>query len=125
MQALVIDDSKAMRAILGRILRDLGYEVREAEHGQIGLERLREPIPTDLVLVDWNMPVLDGLGFLRGVREAGDLGGFRTIVVTAETGISQMTQALAAGADDYVLKPFTREMIFQKLESLGMGASTR
>jgi two-component system chemotaxis response regulator CheY len=125
MQALVIDDSRAMRAILGRILRNLGFEVREAEHGLAGLERLREPVKTDLVLVDWNMPVMDGLGFLKAVRLAGDLGDFRIIIVTTETETSRMAEALAEGADEYVMKPFTEEMILRKLETLGLGAPTR
>jgi two-component system chemotaxis response regulator CheY len=122
MQALVIDDSKAMRAILGRILRNLGCEVREAEHGLAALERLREPVKTDIVLVDWNMPVMDGLGFLKAVRQAGDLGDFRVIVVTTETEVGRMAEALSAGADEYVMKPFTQDMILRKLELLGLGA---
>jgi two-component system chemotaxis response regulator CheY len=121
MKALVIDDSKAMRSILGRILINLGFEVVEAEHGQAGLERLRETSPTDLVLVDWNMPVMDGLGFLKAVRQAGDLGKFRTIVVTTETESGRMTEALAEGADEYVMKPFTQDAILLKLEILGLG----
>jgi two-component system chemotaxis response regulator CheY len=125
MQALVIDDSRAMRAILGRILQELGFEVREAEHGLAGLERLREPIKTDLVLVDWNMPVMDGLGFLKAVRRDGNLGEFRTIVVTTESETGRMAEAVAEGADEYVMKPFTRETILQKIETLGLTAQAR
>ena len=125
MHALVIDDSRAMRAILGRILRNAGFEVREAEHGLAGLERLREPTRTDLVLVDWNMPEMDGLAFLKAVRLEGGLGDPRMMVVTTETEMGRMAEALAEGADEYVMKPFTQDVILQKLEILGLGVDPR
>jgi two-component system, chemotaxis family, chemotaxis protein CheY len=125
MQALVIDDSRAMRAILSRILRNAGYEVREAEHGLAGLERLREGPKTDLVLVDWNMPEMDGLSFLKAVRREGSFSGVRVMVVTTETEMGRMAEAMAEGADEYVMKPFTQEVILQKLELLGLGAQTQ
>jgi two-component system chemotaxis response regulator CheY len=121
MHALVIDDSRAMRAILGRILRTAGFEVREAQHGLEGLERLREATRTDLVLVDWNMPEMDGLAFLKAVRREGGLGDPRMMVVTTETEMGRMSEALAEGADEYVMKPFTQDVILQKLELLGLG----
>jgi two-component system chemotaxis response regulator CheY len=125
MQALVIDDSRAMRSILSRILRNAGFEVREAEHGLAGLERLREGTKTDLVLVDWNMPEMDGLSFLKAVRLEGGFGDVRMMVVTTETEIGRMAEAMAEGADEYVMKPFTPEVILQKLELLGLGAQAQ
>ena len=125
MQALVIDDSRAMRAILGRILRNAGFEVREAEHGLQGLERLRESTRTDLVLVDWNMPEMDGLAFLKAVRLEGGFGDPRMMIVTTETERGRMGEALAEGADEYVMKPFTQDVILRKLELLGLGAQAR
>ena len=125
MQALVIDDSRAMRAILGRILRNAGFEVLEAQHGLEGLERLRQSTRTDLVLVDWNMPEMDGLAFLKAVRLEGGLGDPRMMVVTTETEMGRMAEALAEGADEYVMKPFTQDAILRKLELLGLGAQAR
>ncbi len=125
MQALVIDDSRAMRAILGRILRDSGFEVQEAGNGLEGLERLRESGKTDLVLLDWNMPELDGLAFLKAVRADGRFGGVRLIVVTTETERGRMAEALAEGAHEYLMKPFTRNEMIEKLERLGLGALAR
>jgi two-component system chemotaxis response regulator CheY len=125
MQALVIDDSRAMRAILGRILRDAGFEVREAAHGLEGLERLREDGKTDLVLLDWNMPEMDGLAFLKAIRSEGGFEEARVMVVTTETERGRMAEALAEGAHEYVLKPFTRNEIIERLERLGLGAPAR
>ena len=125
MQALVIDDSRAMRAILGRILRNAGFEVKEAEHGLAGLDRLREEPRPDLVLVDWNMPEMDGLAFLKAVRSDGGFGDVRLVVVTTETEIGRMSEALAEGAHDYVMKPFTQDVILRTLDRLGLGTRAR
>ena len=124
MQALVIDDSKAMRAILVRMLRNAGFEVREAGHGLEALDRLREGTKTDLILVDWNMPEMDGLSFLKAVRVEGTFGDPRLMVVTTETERGRMAEALAEGSHDYLLKPFTQEMLFEKLETLGLRTRT-
>ena len=125
MNALVIDDSRAMRAILARILRNAGFEVREADHGRAGLEQLRDGTKTDLVLVDWNMPVMDGLAFLKAVRRDRGFRDIRMMVVTTEIEMGRMAEAMAAGADEYVMKPFTADVILQKLELLGLGAQAR
>jgi two-component system, chemotaxis family, chemotaxis protein CheY len=125
MNALIIDDSRAMRSILSRILRKAGFEVREAEHGLAGLEQLREGTKTDLVLVDWNMPEMDGLSFLKAARRNRDFRDIRMMVVTTETEMGRMSEALAAGANEYVMKPFTEDVILQKLELLGLGAQAR
>jgi two-component system chemotaxis response regulator CheY len=115
MRALVIDDSRTVRAIIGKILRDEGLEVVEASDGQEGLERLRRPPGVELVLVDWNMPVMDGLDFIRAVRADHAYDAVRIVMVTTETEQGQVIRALDAGADEYVMKPFTRDILVAKL----------
>ena len=123
MRALVIDDSKAMRSILTRMLQGLGFEVLEATNGRVGLERLEENGKIDLALVDWNMPEMNGLDFVRTVRAEQSYDGVLLMMVTTETETENVVKALAAGANEYVMKPFTREVILEKLQILGMAGS--
>jgi two-component system chemotaxis response regulator CheY len=118
MRALVIDDSRTVRAIIGKILRDEGLEVVEAANGREGLERLREPPGVELVLVDWNMPEMNGLDFIRAVRADRAYDLVRIMMVTTETEQGQVIRALDAGANEYVMKPFTREILIAKLSLL-------
>lgn len=118
-QALVIDDSRAVRMIVGNILREQGFEVHEAVHGQDGLERLQENPEIGLVLVDWNMPVMDGLEFIQAVRRASRWDSVRLVMVTTETEAEQVQRAMSAGANEYVMKPFTPEVLVAKLSLLG------
>jgi two-component system chemotaxis response regulator CheY len=119
--ALVIDDSRAMRAILSRQLRQLGFEVMEAGHGGEALERLREsPALPVLALVDWNMPHMNGLEFVRAVRARPELDALRLVMVTTETELSRVRAALDAGANEYVMKPFTTDILLGKLASVGL-----
>lgn len=123
MRALVVDDSRTMRAIIGRILREIGFEVQEANHGREALEVLRRRHPAQpfsLALIDWNMPEMDGCELVRAVRADRALQGLRLLMVTTETGIAQVAEALAAGADEYAMKPFTKEVILEKLALLGL-----
>src|SRR5437016_13451842 len=120
MRALVVDDSRVMRSLLGGILRKAGFEVAEAGNGREGLDRLRQLGTPDLVLADWNMPEMDGLAFVRAVRADPATAGVRVLMVTTETEIAQLSQALAAGADEYVMKPFDREALLAKLRLLGL-----
>lgn len=120
MRALVIDDSRAMRMIISKILREDGFEVFEAQHGRDGLDKLTETGPLDLTLVDWNMPEMNGFEFLLAVRADQRFDSMRVMMVTTETEIEQMAQALEAGANEYVMKPFTRASIHEKLELMGM-----
>ena len=118
MRALVIDDSRTVRAIIGKILRDEGLEVVEAANGREGLERLRQPPGVELVLVDWNMPEMNGLEFIRAVRGDRAYDSVRIMMVTTETEQAQVIRALEAGANEYVMKPFTREILVAKLSLL-------
>jgi two-component system chemotaxis response regulator CheY len=116
MRALVIDDSKAMRSIIGNMLRKAGHEVSEAENGVKGLEYLNRTGPVDLVLVDWNMPEMNGYDFVVAVRSSPAYRAMPIVMVTTETEMCQVVRALEAGADEYVMKPFTRESLLGKLE---------
>ena len=120
MHALVIDDSRAIRLILARMLRDLGFEVDEATNGREGLARLVDGTTPDLVLVDWNMPEMSGIDFVTAARKPPYSSTARLMMVTTETEVPQMVRALEAGADEYVMKPFTREAIIEKLQLLGL-----
>ena len=121
MQALVVDDSRAVRMMLKRMLMASGFDlVSEAGHGLEALERLAEgPLP-DVMLVDWNMPEMNGIDLLRSIRATAEYRQIPVVMVTTETEASQVVRALAAGASDYVMKPFTRDVIMEKLELLGV-----
>ena len=121
MQALVVDDSKAIRSIVGRSLRQMGFEVLEAGHGQEALERLRDAPATSLVLVDWNMPVMNGLEFIRAVRANDAWRDLPLVMVTTESELVHVEAALSAGANEYVMKPFTVDILRDKLALLGIG----
>ena len=120
-QAMVIDDSKAMRMILTRTLERLGYQVAQAGNGKEALEQLHQGISlVSLFLVDWNMPEMNGLDFVKQLRSEPDYGAVPIMMVTTETEVDQMMAALEAGANEYVIKPFTEETIEDKLRMLGV-----
>ena len=124
MRALVLDDSKAMRMILGRILTPLGFEVVGASDGHEGLEELKKMGTADLILVDWNMPRMNGLEFVKAVRADSAYDTVRIMMVTTETEIDNVAQALEAGANEYVMKPFTKEVVLEKLGILGIAVGS-
>src|SRR2546429_3461085 len=124
MRALVIDDSRVMRGILRRFLEQLRCEVSEAADGGAGLGLLR-PVPPEVVLVDWNMPGLSGLEFVQAVRAQPDLAAVRLMMVTTENEKDRVVQALEAGADEFLMKPFTIEAVREKLELLGLPCPSR
>jgi two-component system chemotaxis response regulator CheY len=120
MHALIIDDSRAMRSILRRIVTDLGFETLEAGHGQEALDHLEAGRVPELCLIDWNMPVMDGYTFVTKVRENPAWRDVTLMMVTTESEHGQIVRALAAGAHEYVIKPFTPDAIVDKLELLGL-----
>jgi two-component system chemotaxis response regulator CheY len=121
MQAMVIDDSRAMRLILARIAGQLGFDVVQAGNGQEALDRLAELDRTpELALVDWNMPVMNGLEFIIAVRKEPKYKSMTLMMVTTESEQGQIVRALAAGAHEYVIKPFTPDAIVEKLALLGL-----
>ena len=122
MKALVVDDSRAMRLMLSRMLQELGFEVSQAGHGREALSHLQAHEDTDLALVDWNMPEMNGIELVEAVRSDARFSNLRMMMVTTETEMSQMARALGAGANEYVMKPFTRDVIADKLRLLGLTA---
>ena len=123
MKALVVDDSRAVRMMLRRMLTELGFdECLEAGHGIEALSRLDESGAPDVMLVDWNMPEMNGLDLIRAVRANPARRQIPIVMVTTETEIEQVVRALAAGANEYVMKPFTRDVILDKLDLLGIVA---
>jgi two-component system chemotaxis response regulator CheY len=120
-KALVVDDSKTIRIILGRILKELGYEVCEAGNGKEALKVMEsQKAAVNLVLADWNMPEMNGLELLKQLRQDPDLDSLKVIMVTTETELDHVVSALEAGANEYVMKPFTRDILREKLELVGI-----
>ena len=118
---MVIDDSRAMRGILKRILLPLGFDVREAGSGKEALDAIwTDDLHPELALVDWNMPVMSGLEFVVAVRKQKHLRRMTLMMVTTESEQSQIVRALAAGAHEYVIKPFTSGAMVEKLALLGL-----
>ena len=125
-KALVVDDSRTIRMIIRRILIELGYEVCEAGNGIEALKVLEtEKTTVALVLADWNMPEMNGLELLKRLRQDPDLASLKVLMVTTETEMAQMASALEAGANEYVMKPFTKEILVEKLELVGIPALAR
>lgn len=120
MRALIVDDSRAARALIGRIMRELDFDVIEAAQGCEGLERLEAIGPFDVVLVDWNMPEMNGLDFVRAVRRDTRHASLPIVMCTSETEISQVVVALEAGASEYIMKPFSVDVVREKLALLGV-----
>ncbi|MBK6870114.1 MAG: response regulator [Kineosporiaceae bacterium] len=120
MLALVVDDSRAMRSILTRLMTNLGFDVAQAGDGAQAMAVLDAGARPDVILVDWNMPVMDGLTFIKKVREREDLREIALMMVTTESEQGNIVRALAAGAHEYVVKPFTDDVIADKLNLLGL-----
>ena len=118
MRALVIDDSRTVRIIIGQILREIGMEVIEAKNGVEALELIRRDPDVELMLVDWNMPEMNGLDFIKAVRSDRAFDGVRILMVTSESQGEQVMQALNAGANEYLMKPFNKEILVAKLNLL-------
>jgi two-component system, chemotaxis family, chemotaxis protein CheY len=121
MRALIIDDSRAIRAIIKRTLGELGVtEFAEAGNGKEGLAQLTDVGPFQLAMVDWNMPEMNGYDFVKAARASVSSDVMKIIMCTTETEVEQVSKALEAGADEYVMKPFTKDAIQSKLEMLGL-----
>lgn len=120
MQVLVVDDSRTIQRMLANMLEAADISVTTTGNGAEALAVLRKIDPPDLILIDWNMPVMNGLEFLREVRSDANHATAAVMMITTETDIDQMAKALAEGADEYLMKPFTREALFDKLDLLGV-----
>jgi two-component system, chemotaxis family, chemotaxis protein CheY len=120
-KALIVDDSKSTRMILGRILLELGYEVCEAVNGEDALKVIEsKKAAVNLVLVDWSMPEMNGLDLVKHLRQNPELASLKVIMVTTETDVDHIVSALDAGANEYIMKPFTKDIIRDKLELVGV-----
>jgi two-component system chemotaxis response regulator CheY len=120
MHALIVDDSRAMRRILRSIVEPLGFEITEAGNGIEGLQQLVERPNTELALVDWNMPEMNGLDFVKAVRANSIYERIKLVMVTTETEPAKMARALMAGVDEFVMKPFTKDILLDKLQLIGV-----
>ena len=116
---LVVDDSSVIRKVARRILEGLDFQIVEAEDGQKALEVCKRAMP-EAVLLDWNMPVMNGIDFLRALR--GMQGGDAPVVVfcTTENDIKHIQEAVAAGANEYIMKPFDTDIIQAKFQQVGL-----
>lgn len=125
MKAIVVDDSRATRTILKRALTAQGFEVVEAGDGRQALDELKKTGPLDLALVDWNMPIMTGYELIQEVRAQRALDGMAIMMVTTESEITQVQRALDAGANEYVMKPFTDQVLHEKLLMLGLAKDSQ
>jgi two-component system, chemotaxis family, chemotaxis protein CheY len=116
---LVVDDSKVIRKVARHILETLNFSVDEAEDGREALTRCDASMP-DVILLDWNMPVMGGMEFLRALRQSGAPDQPKVVFCTTENDLSHIRAAIEAGADEYVMKPFDRETLHAKLQIVGL-----
>jgi two-component system chemotaxis response regulator CheY len=119
MRALIVDDSRFVRGYLRGLLEEKGIECEEAADGQQGIDRLTDGAPFDVALVDWNMPVMDGLEMLKTMRSQG-YSDVKVMMVTTEAENDFIVRALDAGADEYLMKPFDDEALTEKLAMMGL-----
>lgn len=116
---LIVEDSRVIRKITRHIVEGLGMTVSEAEDGQEGLEACSAAMP-DLILLDWNMPVMNGIDFIRALRARPDGKSPKVVFCTTEYDADHIREAIAAGADEYVMKPFDHDTLHLKLQLVGM-----
>lgn len=116
---LVVDDSKVVRMVARKILEGLNFEIEEAENGKMAMDACVKQMP-ELILLDWNMPVMSGIDFLRALRKMD--GGQTPVVVfcTTENDLAHIQEAIGAGANEYIMKPFDSEIIESKLNQVGL-----
>jgi two-component system chemotaxis response regulator CheY len=116
---LVVDDSAVIRKVARRILEGYDFEISEAEDGQQALELCRQRMP-DAILLDWNMPVMDGYDFLKALRKSPGGGEPKVVFCTTENDVGHIARAMHAGADEYIMKPFDRDIVTSKLQQVGL-----
>ncbi len=116
---LIVDDSRVIRKISRDIVESLDFRVAEAENGELGLQSCRQEMP-DVILLDWNMPVMDGYSFLQHLRAMPDGQLPKVVFCTTENDVDYITRALDAGANEYIMKPFDRDIVSAKFQELGV-----
>ncbi|MEN3038898.1 MAG: response regulator [Candidatus Kryptonium sp.] len=120
-RALIVDDSKAIRQIERKYLEELGFYVLEAENGEEALQILNENSDIDLILLDWHMPIMNGYEFLKKMRENPAYSHIKVMMVTTENQQKSVIDAIMAGANEYLMKPFDKEMLETKIKYLFEG----
>jgi two-component system chemotaxis response regulator CheY len=123
MKALIVDDSRAMRLLIARLLQHHDFTIAEVSNGREALDLMDRSEAFDLALVDWNMPVMDGLEFVLKVRADERFDAMAIMMVTTESEAKQVERAIAAGASEYLMKPFSPEAFAEKLVNLGLAAA--
>lgn len=116
---LVVDDSTTIRKVIGRMFEKMDFEVREAENGQVALESCLANMP-EVIMLDWNMPVMSGIDFLRALRKAPGGDAPKVILCTTENEFEAIQTAMSEGANEYIMKPFNEKIIKEKLEIVGV-----
>ncbi len=116
---LIVDDSRVIRKISRDIVESLDFRVAEAENGELGLQSCRQEMP-DVILLDWNMPVMDGYSFLQHLRAMPEGQLPKVVFCTTENDVDYITRALDAGANEYIMKPFDRDIVAAKFQELGV-----
>ncbi|MEX0724965.1 MAG: response regulator [Planctomycetaceae bacterium] len=117
---LIVDDSRAVRLVSRRLMSSLGFEVLEAENGEDALRVVRNNNAIDAVLLDWNMPIMDGMQFLQALRNEPLPTQPVVVMCTTENDMPRIVQAMQAGANEYIMKPFTEDIIREKLQETGV-----
>ena len=116
---LVVDDSKVVRMVARKILEGLNFEIEEAEDGRKAMDACLKRMP-DAILLDWNMPKMDGYEFLRSLRRMPGGDGPKVVFCTTENDVAHIARALHAGANEYIMKPFDREIVEAKFQEVGL-----
>jgi two-component system chemotaxis response regulator CheY len=116
---LVVDDSSVIRKVARRILEGLDFQIAEAENGEEAIEACRKQIP-DAILLDWNMPKMDGYEFLRALRRLPGGDKPKVVFCTTENDVAHIARALHAGANEYIMKPFDRDIVEAKFQEVGL-----
>lgn len=121
MKVLLVDDSRTARILLARVFQELGnWEILEAENGQDALDKYQSDDAIELVCIDWNMPMMNGLEYLKAIKKLDNYSDTWTMMVTTETEMDNVKRAMVSGANEYVMKPFTKDIILNKLEIMGL-----
>jgi len=116
---LVVDDSSVIRKVARRILEGLDFQISEAENGEDAIEVCRQQIP-DAILLDWNMPKMDGYEFLRALRRLPGGDKPKVVFCTTENDVAHIARALHAGANEYIMKPFDKDIVEAKFQEIGL-----
>ena len=116
---LVVDDSSVVRKVLSKIITELGFKTSQAENGAAALEACRESLPT-VVLLDWNMPIMSGMEFFENFLEIEDHDDTKVIFCTTENELDKISEAIAKGADEYIMKPFDKDILEEKFRQVGL-----